>query len=191
MKRIFFAVLAVCIMGNNAFCQEEALFTHDYYYVGMGGYAVNTSFTIYPGAVVNNNSQAVYELISEQYGIRTYKGNYSGNTWTELSVDGNFDIVEKTYMDTGYLPYVGRLTYLLWENHYSKGHVENVAVSAPVYVPVVPYTPYSPYTQPYDYRTWHVCPYCRGMGYTTVYHPHTPPGHIPCSFCQGRGIYQM
>lgn len=177
-------------MGNNAFCQEEALFTHDYYYVGMGGYAVNTSFTIFPSAVVNNNSHVVYELFSEEYGIRKYKGNYSGNTWTELTVDANFDIVEHTYMDTGYMPYVGRLTYLLWQNHYSKGHVENPTV-APVYVPVVPYTPYSPYTQSYDYRTWHVCPYCHGMGYTSRRSHYGPPVHVTCTFCQGRGIYQM
>ena len=189
MKRFFLALVVTYVAGYNAFCQEEALFTHDYYYLGMGGYAVNTSFSIYPNAVVNLVSQTVYQLFSEEYGIRKYKGNYTGNTWTELSVDGNFDIVERTYMDTGYLPYVGRLTYLLWENHYFKGHVENTAVAAPAYVPVVPYNPY--YTQPYDYRTWHVCPYCRGMGYTSEHRRHGPPIHITCTFCQGRGIYQM
>lgn len=188
MKRLFLALAAACMMGNNAFCQEEALFTHDYYYVGMGGYAVNTSFSIYPGAVVNNVSQIVYELVSEEYGIRKYRGNYVGNTWSELSVDGNFDIVERAYMDTGYIPYVGRMTYVLWQNYYSKGHVENPTVSAPVYVPVVPYTPYAP---TYDYRTWHVCPYCNGMGYKSRHSHYGPPVHVTCTYCQGRGIYQM
>ncbi len=186
MKRTFLAIAVACVVVNNAFCQEEALFTHDYYYLGVGGYAFNTSFTIYPGAVVNNVSQTVYELVSEKYGIRKYRGNDTGNTWTELSVDSNFDIVERAYMDTGYIPYVGRLTYMLWQNNYSKGHVENTSVAAPVYVPVVPYTPYTP-----DYRTWHVCPYCKGMGYTSKHHRYGPPVHITCTFCQGRGIYQM
>lgn len=69
MKRFFLAIVVTYVAGYNAFCQEEALFTHDYYYLGMGGYAVNTSFSIYPNAVVNNVSQIVYELVSEEYEI--------------------------------------------------------------------------------------------------------------------------
>lgn len=187
MRQILTYILLFTCTG--LFCQntEDFLFHSDYYYIGMTGYAMNTRFTIYPDAVVNDNSKAVYHLVGEDHGIRTYKGNVAGNTWTELAVDANYDIVEKIYMETGYLPYIGNLTYIISQNIYSKGHVENPStVYVPVPYPVPSYYDY--YTPP---RTWQVCPYCRGMGYTTVYHPNTPPGHIHCSFCGGRGIYQM
>lgn len=190
MKKLFtFILLFACtvLYSQN---DEDFLFQSDYYYFGPAGYAMNTRFTIYPDAVVNDNSKAVYHLVGEDHGIRTYKGNVMGNSWTELSVDGDYDIVEKLYMETGWMPYVGNMVVLISQNNYSKGHVENPPVNT-VYVPVYPpynYNYYDYYTVP---RTWQVCPYCRGMGYTTVYHPNTPPGHIHCSFCGGRGIYQM
>lgn len=124
------------------------LYSGDYHLNGLYGMVSNTRYSVYEQAVVNDNSQSVFRLVRENAdGSRLYKGGEFVYGWTELHVNGEYDIVEKQIMDTGFMPYVGRITTVLVQNNYVKGYVEPPQLT-PVYILPVPLYGYYPYYTP-------------------------------------------